>query len=106
MPRSPDCRDVSPCLCSFLFDLYSGRVAHVSRTANALKLPRVLDLAIEEVAQECAYRGDDGESTDFIPCRRKRSVDDVRRQLEGKSRYQPASELEPYRAPLHTARSK
>src|SRR5438552_13953472 len=76
-PTSRGRCDAFPCLHSFLFDCHSGRFGHFSRSANALKLARVLDLAIEEVAEERAYCGDGGESTDFIPCRRERRVHDI-----------------------------
>ena len=54
--------------------------------------PTLLDLAIEEKAQERADRRDHREASDFVPCRRHRRVDDVGRELERKAGHEPARE--------------
>ena len=69
-----------------------------------LKPPCSLDLAIEEVAQERADRGNGTQSSNLVPRGREGRVDDVRRELERKRRDQPVRELEPDATHCYAAR--
>src|SRR5262245_9078947 len=63
-------------------------------SAVVLQAARVLNLAIEEVAEKRPDPRNRGKMTDFVPGRRKRRANEIGGQLEGQRGHQPSGEVE------------